>query len=188
MSRMHIMKVSCHLWEIYLFFTPLAVALRITIRTGSVSGVLQIIGSPYVRRASRSQAPMLAGVHPTAMSLNQILSLKAMASLLSLWKDKGIQNRSSPHKTAEWLISVRLYCFISTLTWHSVPPRLTFIAKLEWSLKVFNDLNFLFFCCGSTLAGGPADQAGLQQLDTLLQLNGQPVEQWKCVDLAHAIR
>ncbi|XP_056875888.1 regulator of G-protein signaling 3a isoform X3 [Takifugu flavidus] len=35
--------------------------------------------------------------------------------------------------------------------------------------------------------GGPADQAGLQQLDTLLQLNGQPVEQWKCVDLAHAI-
>uniref|UniRef100_A0A3B4VNN9 PDZ domain-containing protein n=1 Tax=Seriola dumerili TaxID=41447 RepID=A0A3B4VNN9_SERDU len=34
---------------------------------------------------------------------------------------------------------------------------------------------------------GPADQAGLQQLDTLLQLNGQPVEQWKCVDLAHAI-
>lgn len=38
------------------------------------------------------------------------------------------------------------------------------------------------------LPGGPADQAGLQQLDTLLQLNGQPVEQWKCVDLAHAIR
>ncbi|XP_047426232.1 regulator of G-protein signaling 3a isoform X2 [Mugil cephalus] len=36
--------------------------------------------------------------------------------------------------------------------------------------------------------GGPADLAGLQQLDTLLQLNGQPVEQWKCVDLAHAIR
>ncbi|XP_019735155.1 regulator of G-protein signaling 3a [Hippocampus comes] len=36
--------------------------------------------------------------------------------------------------------------------------------------------------------GGPADQAGLQQLDTLLQLNGQPVEQWKCADLAHAIR
>ncbi|XP_023839760.1 regulator of G-protein signaling 3 isoform X2 [Salvelinus sp. IW2-2015] len=36
--------------------------------------------------------------------------------------------------------------------------------------------------------GGPADQAGLQQLDTVLQLNGQPVEQWKCVELAHAIR
>ncbi|XP_061655884.1 regulator of G-protein signaling 3a isoform X5 [Phyllopteryx taeniolatus] len=36
--------------------------------------------------------------------------------------------------------------------------------------------------------GGPADQAGLQQLDTLLQLDGQPVEQWKCADLAHAIR
>ncbi|XP_051551023.1 regulator of G-protein signaling 3-like isoform X2 [Myxocyprinus asiaticus] len=36
--------------------------------------------------------------------------------------------------------------------------------------------------------GGPAHQAGLQQLDTLLQLNGQPVEHWKCVDLAHAIR
>ncbi|XP_036382005.1 LOW QUALITY PROTEIN: regulator of G-protein signaling 3-like [Megalops cyprinoides] len=36
--------------------------------------------------------------------------------------------------------------------------------------------------------GGPADRAGLQQLDTVLQLNGEPVEQWKCVDLAHAIR
>ncbi|XP_035382823.1 regulator of G-protein signaling 3a isoform X2 [Electrophorus electricus] len=36
--------------------------------------------------------------------------------------------------------------------------------------------------------GGPADLAGLKQSDTLLQLNGQPVEQWKCVDLAHAIR
>ncbi|XP_034048643.1 regulator of G-protein signaling 3a isoform X3 [Thalassophryne amazonica] len=49
-------------------------------------------------------------------------------------------------------------------------------------------------CCDSPVRvqavdpGGPADQAGLQQLDTLLQLNGQPVEQWKCVDLAHAIR
>ncbi|XP_063051362.1 regulator of G-protein signaling 3-like [Engraulis encrasicolus] len=36
--------------------------------------------------------------------------------------------------------------------------------------------------------GGPAHQAGLQHMDTLLQLNGQPVEHWKCVDLAHAIR
>ncbi|KAM9447018.1 regulator of G-protein signaling 3 isoform 2-T2 [Clarias gariepinus] len=36
--------------------------------------------------------------------------------------------------------------------------------------------------------GGPAHQAGLLQLDTVLQLNGQPVEHWKCVDLAHAIR
>uniref|UniRef100_A0A9J8B945 Regulator of G-protein signaling 3a n=1 Tax=Cyprinus carpio carpio TaxID=630221 RepID=A0A9J8B945_CYPCA len=36
--------------------------------------------------------------------------------------------------------------------------------------------------------GGPADQAGLQQSDTVLQLNGQPVKHWKCVDLAHAIR
>ncbi|XP_078281926.1 regulator of G-protein signaling 3-like isoform X7 [Rhinoraja longicauda] len=36
--------------------------------------------------------------------------------------------------------------------------------------------------------GGPADQSGLQSLDTLLQLNGQQVEQWKCVELAHAIR
>ncbi|XP_076854280.1 regulator of G-protein signaling 3 isoform X1 [Brachyhypopomus gauderio] len=36
--------------------------------------------------------------------------------------------------------------------------------------------------------GGPAHQAGLQQLDTVLQLNGQAVEHWKCVDLAHAIR
>ncbi|XP_016393565.1 regulator of G-protein signaling 3-like isoform X2 [Sinocyclocheilus rhinocerous] len=36
--------------------------------------------------------------------------------------------------------------------------------------------------------GGPADQAGLQQLDTVLQLNGQPVKHWKCADLAKAIR
>lgn len=37
-------------------------------------------------------------------------------------------------------------------------------------------------------AGGPAEKAGLQQLDTVLQLNEQPVEHWKCVDLAHEIR
>ncbi|XP_052412565.1 regulator of G-protein signaling 3a isoform X1 [Carassius gibelio] len=36
--------------------------------------------------------------------------------------------------------------------------------------------------------GGPADQAGLQQSDTVLQLNGQPVKHWKCVELAQAIR
>ncbi|XP_042193240.1 regulator of G-protein signaling 3a isoform X1 [Callorhinchus milii] len=36
--------------------------------------------------------------------------------------------------------------------------------------------------------GGPADLAGLQSLDTVLQLNGQQVEQWKCVELAHTIR
>ncbi|XP_026178178.1 regulator of G-protein signaling 3-like [Mastacembelus armatus] len=36
--------------------------------------------------------------------------------------------------------------------------------------------------------GGPADQSGLRQGDSVLQLNGLPVETWKCVDLAHAIR
>ncbi|XP_059193966.1 regulator of G-protein signaling 3-like [Centropristis striata] len=36
--------------------------------------------------------------------------------------------------------------------------------------------------------GGPALQAGLRQGDAVLQLNGLPVETWKCVDLAHAIR
>lgn len=37
-------------------------------------------------------------------------------------------------------------------------------------------------------AGGPAHQSGLHQGDSILQLNGIPVETWKCVDLAHAIR
>ncbi|XP_071328454.1 regulator of G-protein signaling 3-like isoform X2 [Trachinotus anak] len=36
--------------------------------------------------------------------------------------------------------------------------------------------------------GGPAHQSGLRQGDSVLQLNGLPVETWKCVDLAHAIR
>ncbi|XP_010127456.1 PREDICTED: regulator of G-protein signaling 3-like, partial [Chlamydotis macqueenii] len=49
-------------------------------------------------------------------------------------------------------------------------------------------------CCDSPVrvqavdSGGPAEKAGLQQLDTVLQLNQQPVEHWKCVDLAHEIR
>ncbi|XP_037536718.1 regulator of G-protein signaling 3 [Nematolebias whitei] len=36
--------------------------------------------------------------------------------------------------------------------------------------------------------GGPAHQSGLRQGDSVLQLNGFPVETWKCVDLAQAIR
>ncbi|XP_056448393.1 regulator of G-protein signaling 3-like [Gadus chalcogrammus] len=36
--------------------------------------------------------------------------------------------------------------------------------------------------------GGPGNQAGLQQGDCVLQMNGVPVESWQCVDLAHAIR
>lgn len=36
--------------------------------------------------------------------------------------------------------------------------------------------------------GGPAHQSGLCQGDVVLQLNGLPVETWKCIDLAHAIR
>ncbi|XP_069581058.1 regulator of G-protein signaling 3-like [Brachyistius frenatus] len=36
--------------------------------------------------------------------------------------------------------------------------------------------------------GGPAHQAGLRHGDSVLQLNGLPVETWKCADLAHAIR
>ncbi|XP_004372196.1 regulator of G-protein signaling 3 isoform X2 [Trichechus manatus latirostris] len=49
-------------------------------------------------------------------------------------------------------------------------------------------------CCDSPVrvqavdSGGPAEQAGLQQLDTVLQLNQRPVEHWKCVELAHEIR
>ncbi|XP_060539885.1 regulator of G-protein signaling 3 isoform X2 [Pantherophis guttatus] len=49
-------------------------------------------------------------------------------------------------------------------------------------------------CCDSPVrvqavdSGGPAEKAGLQQLDTVLRLNQQPVEDWKCVELAHEIR
>ncbi|XP_006865758.1 PREDICTED: regulator of G-protein signaling 3 isoform X2 [Chrysochloris asiatica] len=49
-------------------------------------------------------------------------------------------------------------------------------------------------CCDSPVrvqavdSGGPAERAGLQQLDTVLQLNQRPVEHWKCVELAHEIR
>ncbi|XP_063000526.1 regulator of G-protein signaling 3 isoform X2 [Elgaria multicarinata webbii] len=49
-------------------------------------------------------------------------------------------------------------------------------------------------CCDSPVrvqavdSGGPAEKAGLQQLDTVIQLNEQPVEHWKCVELAHEIR
>ncbi|XP_028313670.1 regulator of G-protein signaling 3-like isoform X3 [Gouania willdenowi] len=49
-------------------------------------------------------------------------------------------------------------------------------------------------CCDAPVrvqaveTGGPAHQAGLCQGDSVLQLNGIPVETWKCVDLAHAIR
>ncbi|XP_068830539.1 regulator of G-protein signaling 3 isoform X4 [Capricornis sumatraensis] len=49
-------------------------------------------------------------------------------------------------------------------------------------------------CCDSPVrvqavdSGGPAEQAGLQQLDTVLRLNERPVEHWKCVELAHEIR
>ncbi|XP_065822563.1 regulator of G-protein signaling 3-like [Labrus bergylta] len=36
--------------------------------------------------------------------------------------------------------------------------------------------------------GGPAHHSGLRQGDSVLQLNGLPVETWKCADVAHAIR
>nr|XP_020450774.1 regulator of G-protein signaling 3-like isoform X2 [Monopterus albus] len=36
--------------------------------------------------------------------------------------------------------------------------------------------------------GGPAHHSGLREGDSVLQLNGLPVETWKCVDLAQAIR
>ncbi|XP_060926936.1 regulator of G-protein signaling 3-like [Limanda limanda] len=37
-------------------------------------------------------------------------------------------------------------------------------------------------------AAGPAHRSGLRQGDLVLQLNGLPVETWKCVELAHTIR
>nr|XP_057927825.1 regulator of G-protein signaling 3-like isoform X2 [Doryrhamphus excisus] len=49
-------------------------------------------------------------------------------------------------------------------------------------------------CCNSPVrvqsvdTGGPAHGSGLRGGDAVLQLNGLPVETWKCGDLAHAIR
>lgn len=56
-------------------------------------------------------------------------------------------------------------------------------------------LNWLNWCEGnlpgliwSGLVGGPAQRSGLRQGDSVLQLNGLPVETWTCADLAQAIR
>lgn len=61
----------------------------------------------------------------------------------------------------------------SNLQGSSSPSQWTSCLASDWDLS---------------LTGGPAEKAGLQQLDTVLQLNERPVEHWKCVELAHEIR
>ncbi|XP_071621925.1 regulator of G-protein signaling 3 isoform X3 [Heliangelus exortis] len=66
--------------------------------------------------------------------------------------------------------------------------------QLEITIPRGSDGFGFTICCDSPVrvqavdSGGPAEKAGLQQLDTVLQLNEQPVEHWKCVELAHEIR
>ncbi|XP_036914991.1 regulator of G-protein signaling 3 isoform X2 [Sturnira hondurensis] len=66
--------------------------------------------------------------------------------------------------------------------------------KLKITIQRGKDGFGFTICCDSPVrvqavdSGGPADRAGLQQLDTVLQLNERPVEHWKCVELAHEIR
>ncbi|XP_054629297.1 regulator of G-protein signaling 3-like isoform X3 [Dunckerocampus dactyliophorus] len=69
-------------------------------------------------------------------------------------------------------------------------------AKTQLMVSVIRgDDGFGFtICCNSPVriqsvdTGGPAHQSGLLEGDAVLQLNGLPVETWKCGDLAHAIR
>ncbi|XP_051043897.1 regulator of G-protein signaling 3 isoform X19 [Phodopus roborovskii] len=66
--------------------------------------------------------------------------------------------------------------------------------KLQITIRRGKDGFGFTICCDSPVrvqavdSGGPAERAGLQQLDTVLQLNERPVEHWKCVELAHEIR
>ncbi len=65
--------------------------------------------------------------------------------------------------------------------------------KLPDGSSTYRGWNTCGLSCSSSLvsvvfAGGPAHQSGLCQGDSVLQLNGLPVETWKCADLAHAIR
>nr|XP_008271631.2 regulator of G-protein signaling 3 isoform X6 [Oryctolagus cuniculus] len=66
--------------------------------------------------------------------------------------------------------------------------------KLQITIPRGKDGFGFTICCDSPVrvqavdSGGPAERAGLQQLDTVLQLNERPVEHWKCVELAHEIR
>ncbi|XP_042636331.1 regulator of G-protein signaling 3 [Orycteropus afer afer] len=66
--------------------------------------------------------------------------------------------------------------------------------KLQITIPRGKDGFGFTICCDSPVrvqavdSGGPAERAGLQQLDTVLQLNQRPVEHWKCVELAHEIR
>ncbi|XP_074871682.1 regulator of G-protein signaling 3 isoform X3 [Carettochelys insculpta] len=73
-------------------------------------------------------------------------------------------------------------------------PEAENMEQLEITIPRGRDGFGFTICCDSPVrvqavdSGGPAEKAGLQQLDTVVQLNQQPVEHWKCVELAHEIR
>lgn len=81
---------------------------------GSVSRVLQLIGS-LSDKWSWSQAPVLAGVHPAAMSLNRMLNLEFAMSLLSPRRDERECNRVLPQFTRIFISVNQILIYLSGL-------------------------------------------------------------------------
>ena len=101
------------LFFFYFYFT-VGRSLEITMSIGSVSRVLQLIGS-LSDKWSWSQAPVLAGVHPAAMSLNRMLNLEFAMSLLSPRRDERECNRVLPQFTRIFISVNQILIYLSGL-------------------------------------------------------------------------